>query len=81
MRSAASVRKLVDSFNANFPALSALNIADIYQAIYAPFVLSRLDISSVSYTHLDVYKRQVYGRVTRFGIGKCHTSPLTALLP
>ena len=45
MRSAASIRKLVDSFNANFSALSALNIADIYQAIYASFVLSRLDLS------------------------------------
>jgi hypothetical protein len=44
IKSSASIRKLLDSFNVNFSALSALNITDIYQSIYASFVLSKLDL-------------------------------------
>jgi hypothetical protein len=44
IKSSVSIRKLVDSFNVNFSAVSALNISDIYQAIYASLVLSKLDL-------------------------------------
>lgn len=44
IRSASSIRKLVDTFNLNYRSLQALRTDDIYQQIYALFLLSKLDL-------------------------------------